>query len=151
MAIVICLLIAGTILLLAEFFLPGMVAGVAGFCCLIAAVIVSYYKFSALTANLIMVGVMGGVMIGGIIWLLYFPQSRMGKIFVSEGEVGEAGYDFNDLLGKTGYTQSPLGPSGVAIIDEKRYDVVSEGSFVDNGTSIKVVLVEGNRIVVRPV
>jgi membrane-bound serine protease (ClpP class) len=53
------------------------------------------------------------------------------------------------LLGKTGVTQSELRPAGYAVIDGKRIDVVSEGGIVDAQTSIKVLQVEGTRVVVR--
>jgi len=55
------------------------------------------------------------------------------------------------LVGKEGVAQSDLRPAGVAIIDGERIDVVTQGSMIDAGARIKVVDVEGNRIVVRRV
>jgi membrane-bound serine protease (ClpP class) len=52
--------------------------------------------------------------------------------------------------GHTGVALSPLRPAGIAEIDGTRLDVVSDGGFIDAGTSIEVTRVEGNRIVVRP-
>ena len=43
-----------------------------------------------------------------------------------------------------------LRPSGTALIDGERLDVVSEGDFVEPGQKVRVVKVEGLRIVVRP-
>ncbi|MCZ9961728.1 hypothetical protein OFQ54_07830 [Brachyspira hyodysenteriae] len=40
-------------------------------------------------------------------------------------------------------------PSGYIVIDGQKYDAVSEGEFIDKGSSLKVILVEGNRIVVK--
>jgi len=54
------------------------------------------------------------------------------------------------LVGKHGTTQSPLRPSGIALIDGKRVDVVSEGEFIDRDTAIEVTHTEGARIVVAP-
>ena len=42
-----------------------------------------------------------------------------------------------------------LRPSGTSSIKDERVDVVSEGSFILKGTRVKVVKVEGSRIVVR--
>ena len=56
-----------------------------------------------------------------------------------------------DLVGKDGVTQSQLRPVGVALIDGRRVDVVTEGGVVDPGARIRVVAVEGNRVVVRRV
>ena len=45
------------------------------------------------------------------------------------------------------YTQ--LRPSGTALINGKRVDVVTEGSLIEKGTAIRVVDTEGLRVVVR--
>jgi membrane-bound serine protease (ClpP class) len=44
-----------------------------------------------------------------------------------------------------------LRPSGTAVINGKRVDVVTEGAFIEPGQSIKVVAIEGLRVVVRAV
>ncbi|MFE4509852.1 NfeD family protein, partial [Bacillus subtilis] len=42
-------------------------------------------------------------------------------------------------------------PSGTVIIDDERLDVVSEGSFTEKDKKVKVIKVEGSRIVVREI
>ena len=54
-------------------------------------------------------------------------------------------------LGKTGHASSPLRPAGIAEIDGQRVDVVSDGEHVDAGQFVKVIRVDGNRVVVRHV
>jgi membrane-bound serine protease (ClpP class) len=44
---------------------------------------------------------------------------------------------------------SPLRPAGIADIDGKRVDVVSQGEWIDAGAPIDIMRVDGNRIVVR--
>jgi membrane-bound serine protease (ClpP class) len=44
-----------------------------------------------------------------------------------------------------------LRPSGNAAIGDRRVDVVTEGTMIDKGTPIRVVAVEGSRVVVREV
>ncbi len=44
-----------------------------------------------------------------------------------------------------------LRPSGVALINGQRVDVVTEGGLIERGAAVKVVTVEGARIVVREV
>ena len=58
---------------------------------------------------------------------------------------------FKDLVGKTGVAQSDLRPAGVALVEGKRVDVVADGAMIDAGSRIKVVAVQGNRVVVRKV
>jgi membrane-bound serine protease (ClpP class) len=53
------------------------------------------------------------------------------------------------LLGQTGVTLSLLGFAGMARIGERRVDVVTEGEAIPPGVAVKVVEVDGNRVVVR--
>jgi len=55
---------------------------------------------------------------------------------------------FIQLVGKTGTVISTLRPAGKAIIDDKKYDVVSRGDFINAGEEVTVISAEGNRIVV---
>ena len=59
--------------------------------------------------------------------------------------------DFQHLLGKEGTTLTPLRPAGTAMIDGERYDVVSDGGYMDPNKPIKVIKVEGTRVVVREI
>lgn len=54
------------------------------------------------------------------------------------------------LAGKTGVALTDLRPAGAAEIAGLRTDVVSSTEFIRKGTPIKVVQVEGSRIVVEP-
>jgi membrane-bound serine protease (ClpP class) len=149
MELVIILLVAGALLLLAESILPGMIAGIVGACCLFVGVIEGYVQFGARAGNLILMGVIAGVMVGFWLWLKYFPDSRVARVFISRQVVGEIGTDRPELLEQTGTALTPLRPAGTAIINGKRVDVVTEGQMIERNTPVKVVAVEGMRVVVR--
>jgi membrane-bound serine protease (ClpP class) len=55
------------------------------------------------------------------------------------------------LLGEVGVAASDLRPGGIARIAERRVDVLTEWEYLDAGTPIQVVAVEGTRIVVKKV
>jgi len=55
------------------------------------------------------------------------------------------------LLGQVGTATSMLRPAGMARFGEQYVDVVTEGDFIEPGTPIQVIEVEGNRIVVKRV
>ena len=151
MATVIALLIAGFLLILLETVLPGLIAGVIGFACVLTGVAMSYARFDLQTANTILAIVMVAAFVGTILYVKYFPESRMARLFVSKRAIGDVGVENPLLLNQTGQALTKLRPSGTAIINGKRVDVVSEGAFVDAGQSVKVVAVEGLRVVVRAV
>ena len=52
-------------------------------------------------------------------------------------------------LGRTGKAISTLRPSGIVEFDNVRVDAISDGVFIDEGATIRVVCVEGNRLVVE--
>jgi membrane-bound serine protease (ClpP class) len=151
MELVITLIIVGAILLLLETVLPGLVAGIIGFCCLIAAVYFAYEREGVETGNWVLMGVAVGLMIGFICWLKYFPNSRMARPFVSQTAIGDIKAEKPELLNQTGTAFTSLRPSGTALIDGKRVDVVTEGALIEKGTPVKVVAIEGMRVVVRAI
>lgn len=55
------------------------------------------------------------------------------------------------FLGKEGTALSVLRPSGVANFDGIKLDVVSQGDFILKGTKVKIIKVEGRRIVVSEI
>ena len=143
------LLVAGAVLLLLETILPGMIAGLLGTGCLIASVAVAYARFDFRTGNLVLLIVLAGLTVGMVLYLRYFPNSRAARLFVSQHTVGDVNVENLDLLHQTGTALTQLRPSGMALINGKRVDVVTEGELIERNTPIRVVAVEGMRVVVR--
>ncbi|MNP65961.1 hypothetical protein D3C76_1616010 [compost metagenome] len=54
-----------------------------------------------------------------------------------------------ELIGLQGISLTPLRPSGTAMFNGERVDVVSDGDFIPVDTPIIVVKAEGTRIVVQ--
>ena len=69
----------------------------------------------------------------------------------SEGCVSSSRDGDDEMVGKEGVTVSELRPAGIALIEERRTDVVTDGEFVAVGQAVRVVEARGNRVVVRPV
>ncbi|HRY47613.1 MAG TPA: NfeD family protein [Candidatus Paceibacterota bacterium] len=149
MTLIMVLLVLGAVLIFLETFLPGLVTGIVGFLCWVAAVILAYRNYGLQTGNLVLGGVLVGLVIGVLCWLKFFPESRIARLFISRSTVGELGVSKPDLVNCTGVTITQLRPSGTAFINGKRTDVVTEGALIEQGASIRVVAVEGMRVVVR--
>src|SRR3989440_7565390 len=147
--LVITLLVIGLVLLLLETVLPGLVAGILGFCCLVAGIFLAYARFDFRSANLLLLSVLV-ILVGGFCcWVKLFPESRMGRIFVSKRVVGNIDAQKPELLHQTGVAFTALRPSGTGVLNGKRIDVITEGPFIERGAPFKVVAVEGVRVVVR--
>jgi membrane-bound serine protease (ClpP class) len=54
-------------------------------------------------------------------------------------------------LGLEGVTLTPLRPSGIGLFEGKRLDILSEGDYLPADTPVKIIHVEGNRLVVRSI
>lgn len=68
---------------------------------------------------------------------------------VSTPQKEKSEYDKKELIGKKGSSLTVLRPCGTAEIEGHRLDVVSSGEMITKGDAIKVITVEGNRIVVE--
>ena len=149
MEMVVTLLVVGTMLLLAETVLPGGIAGILGMLSLLAGVVAAYYEFGARAGNAVLLGVSIALIAGLATWVKIFPTSRFGRTFISQNAVGELKVEKPELLHQTGVAFTQLRPSGTALINGQRVDVVTEGALIEKDTPIKVVALEGLRVVVR--
>jgi len=146
--LIVLLMAIGMVLLFLEVaIIPGFgVAGVSAILCLLAGVVVAWTQYGAAWGMGSLV--LSGVLAIGLITLA--PRTRAGKELVLRAtltsEPGDALHA--RLLGRAGLTLTPLRPSGAAEIDGRRVDVVTDGVFIDAGKNIKVVSVEGARVMV---
>jgi membrane-bound serine protease (ClpP class) len=84
----------------------------------------------------------------------YLPQSSAFNRFVlTTAQPASAGFvsapDYGALVGFAGAAITTLRPAGMAQIGSDRYDVITEGEYIRAGEPLKVVRVEGRKIVVR--
>lgn len=157
------LALGGVVLLALELLvIPGFgVAGILGILALLAALVLSMLGPGDTPLFVMTVAARVGfalvfAIVASLVLLRYLPRLPFGRQFILQTGLGAAqGYasapeDDRRWLGKRGRASTPLHPAGIAEIDGRRLDVVSEGELVDAGQLIEVVRVDGNRIVVRP-
>ena len=146
-------IIVGTILIIIEMFTPGFaIPGISGLILLIFGIV--------FTANSLIQGLLIFLLIMAIltvILILVIRSSSKGVLGKSplihkNAETSEEGYisttDMQVFVGKAGKAMSPLRPAGTCDFDGVRLDVVTEGDFIDKGSDVSIIKVEGRRIVV---
>jgi membrane-bound serine protease (ClpP class) len=79
----------------------------------------------------------------------YEASIPVGTYSPHSGMASEDEEVFLALVGKTGVTDSVLRPAGRALFDDRIYTVEADGEFVEEGKSVIVTRVRGNRIIVR--
>jgi membrane-bound serine protease (ClpP class) len=100
---------------------------------------------------------MGVSVIGFFLLIKYIPSTRTWRKFVlSTEQKKELGYtvgtkDLKRLTGKEGIAITPLRPSGIVEVNGKKINALTLGEYVDSNTKIKIISVEGNKIVVESV
>jgi membrane-bound serine protease (ClpP class) len=152
----------GVLLLALEVFvMPGVTAaGIAGTVALIAGLGMTLVGGGATVS--VVITALGQVaisillaMAGAFAFVRVLPSLPFGNRLVLETDItADRGYVSSPesdrrWLGRTGTAISPLRPAGIAEFDGTRVDVVSDGDFVDAGSTIEATRVDGNRIVVR--
>jgi len=75
--------------------------------------------------------------------ILAGPATQPAGVAALEGESG------GPALGARGVASSTLRPAGSAAIEGALVDVVSDGEFIEAGTPIRVIQIEGDRVMVR--
>ena len=147
------LFVTGLILLIIEGIVPGFgLPGISGIILVIAGTVLA---MGNITSALVSISI--AIIITAFITILLVKygrrSSRFDKIILTAHQGNDEGYlssiTKDEYLGKEGITLSGLRPSGFIDIDGKKIDALSEGDFIPKGTSIKVVRVEGSKIIVR--
>ncbi len=146
----IILLLLGVILIVIEMLIPGFgIAGISGGAACIAGLIIGSDTFEAalFTFGIIVVVLLLSAVV--IFKFVFGKSKKPSKIVLSEAisrdEIDNAEAR-SELIGKSGIALTPLRPSGIAMVDGKRLDVLASGEFVAKGESVTVVSIEGIKI-----
>ena len=142
--LIVLLYALGLGLITAEAFLPGLVIGMIGVALLGVSTYFGFERHWVLgVAQLGLVLVVGpAALLVGLRRVSLQSTLATGSSFASDWAV----YD-----GKEGESATDLRPAGVAVVEGRRLDVVTAGEMIPRGARVRVVKVEGNRIVVRAI
>ena len=148
------LVLAGLLMVGIEIYIPGGVVGLIGGCCLVAAIAVGFAVFDPPYGMVSAGGILMLSLVGLYVWATFVPRTGAGKRLTLARDGSDfrlAHEDADQLSGQRGTAISALRPSGVARLQGRRRDVVTEdGIWIEAGAEIEVVSARGARIVVRP-
>lgn len=134
-----------------EIFVPGGVAGFVGALVILWAAV---YAISTVGGVLGVALAVLAVLVGGAMLFLVvrlFPNSFFGRRLSLAADLREshaADEGLQTLVGAQGVASTTLRPAGFAEIAGRRVDVVTRGENIEAGAKVKVLEVEGNRVVV---
>jgi len=161
----IILFIAGIALIALEIFvIPGFgIAGIGGILLVLASLFlaltgsVEFFSYDTIGTAIIQLAV---ALVGAFVLILilakYLPKSNLfNKLVLAEAETAETGFvsypSEKELVGTEGIALTDLRPAGSAEINGVRYDVVADWQYIERGKRVKVIRVEGIKVVVKEV
>jgi len=149
----IALAVSGLVLLAVELFTPGFgIFGLAGIAAFLGAIFLAapsaglawrYLMWTTIASAFVLFAAIRAISKRGLGKVLTLRDTAKGWSAQAE--------DRSRLVGREGVSLTVLRPAGTAVFGDQRLDVVTEGEFVPAGVPVKVVRVEGTRIVVRSV
>ncbi len=159
----IVIFIIGVVLLLLEIFvIPGFgIVGVVGILLMISGLFLGLVGDFSITdpndiSNAIIQLASSFLMTAVFIYILsrFLPKTKMWNNLILQSKISStSGYtsslDLTSLIGAEGIALTDLRPAGTAVINGKRVDVVTDGEYIKNGTSLVVNFIQGSRVVVE--
>ncbi|NMA00949.1 MAG: nodulation protein NfeD [Clostridia bacterium] len=154
---VVLLFILGILLLIGEAFAPGFgILGISGLISIIASIVLVSPSFEAALISLT-VALIGTIILVPISFKFLAVRGVWQKLILGSKLGTEEGYvaakkELADYINKEGVAINTLRPAGtVELEDGTRLDVVSSGDYIPKDSKVRIVKVEGNRIVVQKI
>lgn len=159
----ILIFVSGVILLVVEIFvIPGFgIAGIAGILLIVLSLFLAlvntsfYFDTEMLSIAIIQLAsaLGGGIIVMGLLFKFLPKSAAFNQFILSEATSKSKGFisnpEHSELTGQKGEALTDLRPSGIVVINSRRYDVVTEGDYIQKGSTITVARVEGVKIIVQ--
>ena len=151
MAFIVVLMLVGILLILTEILLiPGIgVAGILGVASLGGSCFYAFREFGSTAGSI--VTVVNVILI--VLLTIYVLRAKTWKKLALDTNIDSKVnlFDENALsVGDRGKTATRLGPMGTAVFGGTRYEVISLEGVIDPAVDVEVVLMEDNKIYVKP-
>lgn len=147
------LFFVGAILVIIELFVIGGILGFIGITLIILSIIMLGDNILLMLLNVVCASIL--TIIEWVILVKIFKKKipLLDKVVLKDSTNTEAGYRSHDdrshLVGQIATTITDLRPVGIITLNDERIDAVSDGAFILRNKKVKILEVEGSRVVVR--
>jgi membrane-bound ClpP family serine protease len=152
MTLILTLFSAGIVLLAADLFISGLTLAIVGGLAMFSATVLTYRDFgftAAVLAGGAAVGLLGLAVYLELVWL---PKSRFGRGLVVQSTVSATSQPppavAAEVVGRPAEAATTLAPSGLVIVDGRRYEAFCQSGHAAKGTALHVVAVDNFRLIV---
>ncbi|MEZ5275700.1 MAG: NfeD family protein [Opitutaceae bacterium] len=151
MSTILALFALGSLLIFFEIFLPGGILGVAGGLAILAGSAIAFMDYGSDGGTLAVVAGVALLICSLIIEFKFLPKTRLGRrLFLSKADSGASQPPIasDDVVGRECQAETTLAPSGVVVLDGKRYEAFSQGGYVERGSLLIVKGMDNFRLIV---
>jgi membrane-bound ClpP family serine protease len=151
MQLIILLFSAGVLLVSAEVFVPGGIIGALGGLCMLGGTLLAFVEFGPGGGLAALSVAFAALAISLYVEIRILPRTKHGrKLFLAASISGTSSPPPGgaELVGKTCEAVTPLGPTGVVLLDGKRYEAFSRSGFIDVGQRLQVSGYDNFRLIV---
>ena len=149
---IVLLFLVGAMLLAAEIFLPGAVAGIIGAVALLAGSVLSFREFGfggGMAASAAALGLLALMLYLELVWL---PKTKFGQRLVvraaSDATSQPMPATAEAVVGKSAEALTTLAPSGYVAVAGRRYEAFCRTGHAVKGARLRVTGVDNFRLIV---
>jgi membrane-bound ClpP family serine protease len=150
----IILQLLGILIIMAEILIPS-----GGILAMLATALFGYSLYSVFTSISPSMGygfILADLIIIPVIVIFGFKTLAKSSVTLKKRLSSAQGVNVQEktldqYIGMEGLAVTDLRPSGIAIIAKKRFDVVTDGTYLAKDSSLMVVAVTGNQIIVKEI
>lgn len=148
------LFLLGLMLVVVEMCVPGFgVPGISGAILLIIGIVLT--AESTIQSIILGTSLLAILIIAFCIILYLVSKGKLKGIVLKDKLDKVSGYssteNLDNFLGKEGVALTVLRPAGTAEFDNEKLDVVSECEYLEKGTRIKIIKIDGRKVLVRSI
>jgi membrane-bound serine protease (ClpP class) len=152
MTAIVLLFAVGILLLAAEVFLPGGIAGVAGALALLVGSVLAFGQFGIAGGMWASSGAFGLLGLMLYIELVLLPKTKLGRAMVVQATVESSSQPpiakLEDVVDQPAVALTTLAPSGFVEVAGRRYEAFCRSGYAAKGADLRVVGIDNFRLIV---
>lgn len=146
------LILLGLLLILIEFYLPGIIMGVLGGISILAGIILFASQTTSLTAIILFVtgsAIAVVLLIRFALWRIVHAKEPY-SIYSAHDQTGYQASTFDQsAIGKTGIVLADLKPGGFILVEGKQHPAISVSGYLAKGERIEVIAGQEQSLIVK--
>ncbi|TVR47976.1 MAG: serine protease [Puniceicoccaceae bacterium] len=148
---VVLLFVLGIILILFEVMVPGGILGLLGGLALLAGGVLAFVNFGLGVGLLAFLAAMAVLGLSLLAELKFLPRTAVGQRLFLHSQIegsSQKTEGFAELIGRPCEALTALSPTGVVLLDGKKYEAFSQSGFIERGARLTVTRYDNFRLIV---